>query len=152
MVFEGSFICEYEIDSDGECFGEEEDCWYVFGGGCFCIIEDWCWGFLVQCVFDEFYFCCYDFFEIDQDRGVLLLFDIWCLFSQIYVEYCLCNVFGMFIFVFYQLLWFQVDDEVLFDFLFVLEYCQVINVFDGWGWVNFGFSGMVFECEVGLDY
>lgn len=152
MAFEGSFTREYEIDSDGERFGEEEDRWHVFGGGRFRITEDWRWGFSVQRASDELHLRRYDFSEIDQDRGAPLSPDTRRLLSQIYVEHRSRNAFGTLISASYQSLRSQADDEVLPDLLPVLEYRQVINAPDGWGRVNLGLSGTVLEREVGSDY
>lgn len=152
MELEGSWTDEFEIDSDGERFGQKDHRWHLFGGGRFDISDEWRWGFGVQRTSDDLHLRRYDFSEIDDDRGTPLDADTRRLVSQLYVEGRTQNSYGSIITASYQSLRTNEDDGTIPNILPMLQYRRVFNAPEGWGRVNLDVNGVFLDRKTGSDY
>ncbi|WP_300530132.1 LPS assembly protein LptD [Maricaulis sp.] len=152
MELEGSWTDEFEIDSEGDRFGEKEHRWHLFGGGRFDISDEWRWGFGVQRVSDDLHLRRYDFSEDDDDRGAPLEADARRLVSQLYVEGRTPNSYGSIISASYQSLRTNEDDDTIPNIMPMLQYRRVFNAPEGWGRVNLDVNGVFLDRTEGSDY
>ncbi|WP_291844722.1 LPS assembly protein LptD [Maricaulis sp.] len=152
MELEGSYTNEFEIDSDGERYGDSEDRWHVFGGGEWAINPDWRWGFGVQRTSDSLHLRRYDFSEADKDRGAPLNSLSRQLVSQVYLDGRTRNSTGSIVAASYQSLRTNADDDIIPALAPVAEYTRVFTAPQGWGRVNVDVSASMLRREVGVDY
>ena len=152
VELEGSLTREFEIDSDGERFGEEKWRWHVFGGGRFDITEDWRWGFGVQQASDDLHLRRYDFSEEDKDRGLPLESQARQLVSQIYLDHRTEHRFFSAIAADYQSLRTNFDDDAQPLIAPMLTLQQVFDAPQGWGRINLNGSAVHLDRESGNDY
>lgn len=152
MELEASYTNEFDIDSDGERFGDSEDRWHVFGGGEWAINPDWRWGFGVQRTSHDLHLRRYDFSEADKDRGAPLNSLSRQLVSQIYVDGRTRNSAGSIVAASYQSLRTNADDDIIPALAPVAEYRRVFTAPPGWGRVNADLSAAVLRRETGVDY
>ncbi|WP_339332776.1 LPS assembly protein LptD [uncultured Maricaulis sp.] len=152
MELEGSYTDEFEIDSDGERYGERDARWHLFGGGEWAINPDWRWGFGVQRSSDDLHLRRYDFSEADKDRGAPLNSLSRQLVSQIYLDGRTRNSTGSIVAASYQSLRTNADDDIIPALAPVLNYQRVFNAPEGWGRLNVEASAAVLRREVGTDY
>jgi LPS-assembly protein len=151
MELEGSITHEYEIDSDGERFGDEEWRWHVMGGGEFDLNEEWVWGFGVQRASDELHIRRYDFSEQPPDRDEPLTAINRHLISQLYVEGRTPDSYaGIFAASYQSLL--AVQDDTLPDVLPLVDYRRTIGLPDRLGRIALQGSGAALSRSVGTNY
>jgi LPS-assembly protein len=151
MELEGSVTHEFEIDSDGERFGDEEWRWHLMGGGEWNINEDWSWGFGVQRASDELHIRRYDFTERDKDRGAPLSAINRHLISQLYVEGRTENSYTGIFAASYQSLLAKQDDTIP-DVAPLVEYRRVFGLPGDWGRISVEGSGAALNRSTGTDY
>jgi LPS-assembly protein len=152
MELEGSITNEFEIDSDGERYGDEELRWHLFGGGQWNLNEDWRWGFGVQRTSDDLHLRRYDFSEIDRDRGAPLTALNRRLVSQLYVEGRTENSFASIIGASYQSLRTVENDDIIPEIAPMVELHHVIDAPQGMGRFNLDASAIVLDRKLGSDY
>ena len=152
IAVESSLTREYEIDSDGERFGEENWRWHAFGGGQWDINEDWHWGFGIQRTSDDLHIRRYDFSELDADRGSPIEALNRRLVSQLYLEGRTPTSYSSVIAASYQSLQAHEDDDTIPSIAPMIEYRQVFNAPQGWGRVNLGGNSVLLDRKVGSDY
>jgi len=152
MELEGSITQEFEIDSDGERFGEDKLRWHVFGGGEWDINEDWRWGFGVQRTSDDLHIRRYDFSELDKDRGFLLEATNRRLVSQLYLEGRTPSSYTSVFAASYQSLRAGENDDTIPSIAPMIEYRQVFEAPQGWGRVNLGGNSVLLDRKEGSDY
>lgn len=150
--FEGSLTREYEIDSDGERFGEEEWRWHIFGGGRFDINEDWQWGFGVQRASDDLHLRRYDFSERAKDLGQPIEAVNRQLVSQLFVQNRTRHRFGSVLTATYQSLRTNVNDDRLPDLAPQIDITQVFDAPEGWGRFSLNGNAVHISRELGADY
>ncbi|MFY0638764.1 LPS-assembly protein LptD [Maricaulis maris] len=152
MELEGSYTDEFEIDSDGERYGNRESRWHLFGGGEWAINPDWRWGFGVQRTSDDLHLRRYDFSESDKDRGAPLNSLSRQLVSQLYVDGRTRNSTGSIVAASWQSLRTNADDDIIPTLAPVAEYTHVFNAPAGWGRVNADASAAILRRQTGVDY
>ena len=152
MEVEGSITHEFEIDSDGERFGDEDWRWHLYGGGEWNINENWRWGFGVQRASDDLHIRRYDFSELDKDRGAPIPSLNRRLVSQIYIEGRTENSYGGVFAATYQSLQARENDDLIPLIAPMLEYHRVFQAPRGWGRVNLDASSVILDRKAGSDY
>lgn len=150
--FEGSITREFEIDSDGEPFGEEDWRWHVFGGGQFEIAEGWRWGFGIQRTSDDLHLRRYDFSERAPDLGQPIRAVNRQLVSQLFVQNRTRNRYGSLLAATYQSLRTNVNDDTLPHLAPQLDVTQVVQAPGGWGRLQFNGNTVHIVREAGTDY
>ena len=68
--FEGSFTKEFDFDSDGEKFGDDEWRGHLFGNGRFNVTDNWQWGFGLEQMSDDLYSRRYSIDGLGDERGL----------------------------------------------------------------------------------
>ncbi len=153
MALEGSYTREFEIDSDGERFGTEEDRWHVFGGGEFALSPEWRWGFGIQRASDDLHLRRYDFSEIDKDRGAPLQTINRNLVSQLYLEGRTDNSLTTGLVASYQSLQTGINDDTLPEIAPMLEYRRVFDLPSAeLGRINVSADAVMLTRKQGADY
>ncbi|MHA6288373.1 LPS-assembly protein LptD [Maricaulis sp. CAU 1757] len=152
LAMEGSLTREFEIDGDGERYGEEDWRWHLFGGGRFAINEDWRWGFGVQRTSDDLHLRRYDFSEIDIDRGAPLIAPTRSLVSQLYAESRTESRYISAISATYQDLRPTINDDTLPIIAPMLRIHQILDGGDRLGRTELTGDLTVLEREQGTDY
>ncbi|WP_158025580.1 LPS-assembly protein LptD [Maricaulis sp. W15] len=152
VELEGSYTNEFEIDSDGERFGESDDRWHIFGGGEWAINPDWRWGFGVQRASDNLHLRRYDFSEADKDRGAPIAAQNRQLVSQLYVDGRTRNSYGSLIAAEFQTLQTNADDDRVPTLAPVAAYEYVFTAPRGLGRVSTSVDAAVLRRDSGVDY
>ena len=154
VEFEGSITDEFEIDSDGETFGEQETRWHIFGGGRFRINEDWQWGFGIQRVRndDNLYLRRYDFSEGLKDYGQPIEALSRQLVSQVYLQNRTSHRFGSVIAASYQDLRANFNNDILPTMAPQIDVRQVFDVPEAWGRIQLRGNATALERNEGTDY
>lgn len=152
LELEGSVTREFEIDSDGERFGDEEWRWHIMGGGEWAINENWSWGFGVQRASDDLHIRRYDFSELDKDRGAPLEAQNRVLISQLYSEGRTEDSYAGIFAATYQSLRTRVDDDTLPVIAPMIEYRRTFDLPDSWGRIGMNGSAVALTREDGVDY
>jgi LPS-assembly protein len=152
MELEGSYTHEFDIDSDGENFGEETDRWHIFGGGEWAINPDWRWGFGIQRASDNLHLRRYDFSEEDKDRGAPIAPQRRQLVSQFYVDGRTRNSSGLFAVADFQTLATNSDDDIVPSLAPIAHYSHVFTAPENWGRIETSFDAASLRRDVGFDY
>jgi LPS-assembly protein len=152
MELEGSYTREFDIDSDGERFGEETDRWHIFGGGEWSITPDWRWGFGVQRTSDNLHLRRYDFSEEDKDRGAPIAPQRRQLVSQLYIDGRTQHSSGLFAIADFQTLATDADDDTVPVIAPIAHYSRVFTGSERWGRIETSFDAASLRRDIGFDY